>query len=1071
MRRASLRLKINAAILLAFLAAAAAFAGVLHFYVQDRLDAARTRTRTLLAVLAAHRLEAFAPLLENEQSAITARTILEHMVQVEGVIEASLFSAKGTLLADAGSVAPGPLTNETGDGLPTGRLFSVTADNDRLTATLVEPIGRADDITGFLRLRYALKESSLLAGQVWTIFALAVAGAYVFLAGVLNFMLHRFVLRPVNLLRQALEAVEAGNLDQHVPVAGTDALGRLGTAFNAMAARLRETSRWLGETRAEVEEHRLLLARRVEERTAELHDANNRLTLEIEARTRAEDSLSRHLALYRAILESTAEAVLCVSSGPDREILLVNRRFLDLWGLPDDWANLPDAQERFTPIMTQMADPEEVEARFRGLMQDSHTMDVTCYALRDGRYLERRSGPILQDGVFVGRVFSYVDVTARLRAEAELRQALAQRDALLGNTQVGLATTHDTICTDINARGAQLLGTTREAMLGQPIAALLPDAAVYDSLADLCDHDFISQGFTRQECQVQRLDGETIWLRLHGKSVLPDAPTVSVVWAFDDITEEKSRQASLEQARDQAEEASRAKGAFLAVMSHEIRTPLNAVMGLADALLAGPTAPGQIDHLRSIRESADHLLGVVNDILDFSKIEAGKLVLERLDFDLRATVTEAARAVELAARQKGLAFSLDIAPDVPQALRGDAGRLRQILINLLGNAVKFTAVGSIAVTVRTVPPGQTPPGRVGLAVAVADTGIGIDPARTDELFERFNQGPGNTARRFGGTGLGLAISKELVERMGGHIGVTSRQGAGSRFAFTVFLLPGNPDAVPRTARAGQVENLDRKNPLSILLVEDNALNAAVTRLHMGRMGHALVVAESARQAYALLTRERFDAVLMDIEMPEIDGIAATRAIRTGAPEGQSVLDPDVPIIAVTAHAVEDVRQQCLEAGMDGFVTKPVNYRTLESTLEDLSRRKPPVPQAAAPARPAPGLIDLDLFAPQQAKNDLGLSWLQFQGLLETSFQEANRRLADAQAALAAGEAEKTLLAIHTFKATAATVGAYAARQAALALEETLHGGSLDQAATGLDHLLGLWDKTRQAYAGWHCPEA
>ncbi len=1068
MHRASLRLKLNAAILLAFLAAAAAFGGVLHLSIQDRLEAARTRTRTLLGVLAAHRLEALAPLLQTPQAANAAQGILDRMVRVDGIIEASLFSAAGVLLADAGTAALTPLTNESGGGLPEGRVFSVTAENDRLLATLVEPIQGEGEIAGFLRLRYALKDSALAGGRVWAIFGLAVAGAYIFLALVLNAMLHLFVLRPVNTLREALEAVEAGDLDQTVPVAGGDALGRLGAAFNAMSARLRETSRWLGESRAEVEEHRHLLARRVEERTAELARANARLTTEIEARGRAEDSLSRHLALYRAILESTAEAVLCVSANPDREVLVYNRRLLDLWGLPEDWAQYLETMDRFKPFLEKLAEPEAVASDFRTLMLDGKSMAETCHATSDGRYIERRSGPILQDGVYIGRVFSYVDVTDRRRTEAELRQTLAQRDALLGNTQIGLATTVDAVCTDINARGAALLGYSREALLGQPIAVLVPDAAVYQSLADLCDHDFRGQGFTRQECQMRRGDGEMIWLRVHGKSVRPEDPTTSVVWAFDDITEEKRRQQNLEQARDQAEEASRAKGAFLAVMSHEIRTPLNAVIGLSDALLEGQAAPEQIDHLRAIRESAGHLLGVVNDILDFSKIEAGKLVLERRHFDVRALVAEAARAVELAASQKGLALSVQVAPAVPPALRGDPGRLRQILLNLLGNAVKFTAAGSVAVTVETVPADQTPPGRVGLAMTVTDTGIGIDPTRASELFERFNQGPGNAARRFGGTGLGLAISKELVERMGGHIGVTSRQGAGSRFAFTVFLQLGDPAAVPPPPQPARHDTA-ALGPLRILLVEDNALNAAVTRLHMGRMGHDLTVAESAREAFACLVKERFDAVLMDIEMPEIDGIEATSAIRAGAPLGRPVLDPTLPIIAVTAHAVEDVRQQCLEAGMDGFVTKPVNYRALEATLDALRRDAPRLP-ARLPSPPScPPPTETDLFAPGQAKDNMGLTWPQFQGLVRTSVDEANRRLDEVRQALAAGQPDKAALAVHTFKATAATVGAFAARKAAKALEDALRDGNQQEAAALLDDLEQLWEKTRQALDGWRCP--
>jgi len=1063
MRGVSLRLKINAAILLAFLAAAAAFGGVLRLYIADRQAAASNRTRTLLGVLAAHRLEKLAPLLRSDQAAGAAQDILDRLVRVEGVAEASLFSAAGQLVADAGIGVPGPLTNERDGQLPTGRVFAVAAQDDRLTAVLIEPIRGEDRDLGFLRLRYAFKDASPLAGQVWTIFAAAVIGAYIFLAGVLNLMLHRFVLRPVNTLRQALEAVEAGDLDQCVPVATADALGRVGAAFNAMAARLRETSRWLGESRAEVEEHRLLLARRVEERTAELAAANARLVEEIRARSRAEDSLSRHLALHVAILESTAEAVVCVSAiPPEFEILAVNQRFLDIWGLPPDWAGGNDPFQRFGPILAQIVGAEAIRLRFHELMADTETLAETCLELRDGRFLERRSGPIRQGGHTVGRVFSYVDVTTRRRDEDALRQALAQRDAVLANTQIGLATTRDGVCTEINARGAHLLGYSREELLGSNITLLFDDMADYEAVARLIEQGLESCGYVAQECQVRRKDGEAIWLRLHGKSVTLDAPASLVVWSFDDITEEKRRQASLEQAKTVAEEASQAKGAFLAVMSHEIRTPLNAVMGLTDALLAGEASPEQLGHLEAIRDSAGHLLGVVNDILDFSKIEAGKLVLERMDFDVREVAAEAARTMELAARLKGLAFSVTIDPATPAALRGDAGRLRQVLLNLLGNAVKFTAAGSVSLTVGPIPAAQTPAGRVGLALAVTDTGIGIDPSHAAELFESFNQGPVAVTRRFGGTGLGLAISKELVERMGGCITASSREGGGSVFACSVFLLPGNADAVIRPA--GADGDPAGRSALRILLVEDNALNAAVTRLHMGRMGHDLTVADSAREAYAALARQRYDAVLMDIEMPEIDGITAARAIRGGGPAEAPVLDPGLPIIAVTAHAVEDVRQQCLDAGMDGFVTKPVNYRTLQNTL-DAVRRGGSAPPPRGEETPAAGV-----FSPDAARTAMGLSWAQFGLLAPASFAEGTQRLAETLAAVESGDQARAALAMHTFKGTAAAIGAYACRQSAVALEAALRQDDAPQVMLLLDQLQGQWEQVRAALAVWNCPK-
>ena len=1062
MRGASLRLKINAAILLAFMAAAAAFAGVLTAYIAKRQDVAQNRTRTLLAILAAHRMEALAPLLDAGREPPAVKDILNRLVTVEGVTEAALFDASGELLAFAGPIPPAPLARDATGRLPGGRVFLVADQDGPPEAVLIEPIRGAGRNLGFLRMRYALKDIAALNRQTWVVFALAGVGAYVFLAGLLNLMLHRFVLRPVDSLRRALTAVEAGDFDQEMPVTSNDALGRLAAAFNAMAARLRETSLSLGQSRTELEEHRRFLERRVEERTAELERTNARLLDEVNARGKAEASLSQLLALYKAILESTAEAVVCVAATPGRDILAVNRRYLELWGLPDDWAAQPDVPRTWA-VIGQLADPEAVMAGFESLMRDDQSLSEAVLERRDGRWLERRSGPIRQDDAYIGRVFSYVDATKRRKAEQTLRQALAQRDVVLGNTQIGLATTEDGVCTDINARGAEILGYSRETLLGKHLAELLADAGAYDLLAREYDARFAAEGTLRSESVMRRGDGATVWLRFHGKCVSPEKPGRVVVWAFDDITAEKKRQASLEQARAEAEEASRAKGSFLAVMSHEIRTPLNAVIGLSEELLGSETAPDRCGHLRTIKEAANHLLGVVNDILDFSKIEAGKLTLERIDFDVREVVGEAARTMELEARKKGLDFTVSVAEAVPAVLRGDPGRLRQVLLNLLGNAVKFTETGSVALRLDPVAAAAAPPGQVGLAIQVADTGIGIAPERLSRLFERFSQGGDSIARRFGGTGLGLAISRQLVERMGGSIEAQSRPGEGSIFRFTVFMLPGDA-SVSRLADLPAL-SAGRATALRILLVEDNALNAAVTRLHLDRMGHALTVAESAREAYALLARERFDVVLMDIEMPEIDGITATRTIRAGGPADAPVLDPAVPVVAVTAHALEDVRQQCQEAGMNAFVTKPVNYKLLQRTLTEMvsGQCNATAPSGAVPPEAA-------AFDPGGAREAMGISWRQYADLAKVSFAEGQRRLAETGEALAAGDFESARLAAHTFKGTAATLGAYACRQAAVTLEKALREEDTAKSNALFAHLSRLWDTAGQAFQGWRVPD-
>ncbi len=940
MRGLSLRTKINLAIFAAFLAGALAFGAVLAGFLAERQAAARDRTRALLAVLAAHRLEALTPALSGRDAPEPARDILERLTRVEGVSGAALFDADGNLLAAAGERPVPPLAASPSAPLPSGRLFTVSSGEDSMTASLVEPVGRREgERLGFLRLRYSLADLHAFTRRAWVVFGVGLAGAYLFLATLLNVMLHRFVLRPVESLRRALEAVEAGGAGLVLPVVSRDALGRTVAAFNAMSARLRDSDRALDQSRAAIEEHQRLLARRVEERTAELALANQRLLGEIDARREAETSQERSLALHKAILESTAEAVVCIAGPPGHEILACNQRFLDLWDLPGDWPSQAGCDTRFQAMLDRMRDPETARRRGAELMQDARGIDVANVELRDGRCLERRSGPILQGDASLGRVFSYVDITERRQAEESLRQALAQ----------------------------------------------------------------------------------------------------------------------LEQAKAAAEEASKAKGAFLAVMSHEIRTPLNAVMGLSEELLAGGAAADtREDYLGAIRDSAAHLLGVVDGILDFSKIEAGKLVFEKVDFEVRELVDGVARTLGPEARRKGLGFEVSVRDDVPRVLRGDPGRLRQVLLNLAGNAVKFTAAGRVSLAVEPESAPAAPDGRLGLLFRVTDTGIGMDASRLSGLFERYNQGSGAITRNYGGTGLGLAISKEIVERMGGHIAATSRKGEGSAFVFTARLEPSRTKTPRQPGKTAAPAPGAR--PQRILLVEDNALNATVFRLHMERMGHSLTVANSAREAYSLLARDRFDAVLMDIEMPEIDGITAARTIRAGGLPAAPALDPGVPIIAVTAHAVEDVRQQCQDAGMDGFVTKPVNYGLLQGLLEAGTRGRVQEP-ATAPAGPSG---EPPLFDPDGARQAMAITWEQYEGLVQVSFAEGTRRLEDARRTIDEANARDAALAVHSFKGAAATLGAMSCRQLAVTLEAAVRRGDLKEGRNLCARLCSLWEKVARA---------
>ncbi|MFO0896925.1 MAG: PAS domain-containing protein [Pirellulales bacterium] len=744
-------------------------------------------------------------------------------------------------------------------------------------------------------------------------------------------------------------------------------------------------------------------------------------------------------ARYRALVEAAPINVFHKDAGG--RFIFGNQRFCESLGRPwDEIAGRTDF-DFFPRKLAQKYRRDDLRVMETG--QSWHDVEEHLSPEGEKRYVETSKTPLYDaSGRLVGIQGLFRDITAQRGAELALGDSEARYRSLveslpLSTWSKGL----DGRFTFANQMFCERAGLKLEELIGRTDLDLFREELAEKYRRD--DEHVVQSGKVLEAIEEFRQpEGNKLYVQVL-KAPVHDAAgrIVGTQGVFWDVTARVEAEAQVERARLAAEEASRAKSQFLANMSHEIRTPLGGILGMTHLMLESEPTPLQREYLGLVEQSAEALLTVINDILDFSKIEAGKLELVEEVFSPVHLVRGLVQLLEPRARQKGLALAANLATDTPARVRGDAGRLRQVLLNLLGNAVKFTERGEVELSLEVEGRDER---TVELHLAVRDTGIGIPPDKQQRVFESFEQADGATNRKYGGTGLGLAISQRLVELMHGRIWLESEVGRGSTFHVCLPLaLEAGGELAPAAAPR---EIPPPVRPLRILLAEDSLVNQKYAVALLGKRGHEVVVAADGRQAVNRALAERFDVVLMDVQMPELDGLAATAEIRRYERE----IGGHLPIVAMTAHAMQGDRERCLAAGMDGYVSKPLRPEEFlpaaERAAEGLEALAPTA--AAAPAAaPSEDLVDWARARARVAGDEDLLA-----ELIDVFLVEFPRSRELLQQAADSGQAPVVGRISHTLKSSFGHFGAGQAAEAAQRLESAGYAGTLTNSQQFLDQL-------------------
>ena len=671
------------------------------------------------------------------------------------------------------------------------------------------------------------------------------------------------------------------------------------------------------------------------------------ICVDITANKRAEGDLMAAALRLSATIDSLQRGILLVDE--QQRIVQANAAFCRIFRLsqsPEQLIGLIGSQVAQL-IKGNFTDPEEFLSYVADTTARREPEFDKMVVLSDGRVAQRSFVPVWQEGKSIGHLWKFEDITERHQAEQTLRRQEEKYRGIIDNMQLGL------VEMDLNYRVkyanqsyCQMVGYTAEELLERPLQSLIMSETEVEILRGrLPDRQRGILG--SYELEITTKYGERKWLFVGAAPLLDaDKQPVGTIGINLDITHQKHLEHSLREAKQQAENSARAKELFLANMSHEIRTPMNAILGMSQLLAKTMLAPRQSNYLHAITTSAQNLLVIINDILDISKLDAGKMTIEQVGFNVARLCEQVEKTMLYKVEEKGLRFVTKVSPLIPNVVLGDPYRITQILLNLVSNSVKFTEKGEITVECEVAGYFN---GQIIIAFSVCDTGVGIDPAYLASIFQEFSQEDSSITRKFGGTGLGLSISRSLARLMGGEIDIESEKGVGTSSHFCLFLPIGTVNDLPQR-KSVAITNPQELRGKRILLVEDNEYNRMLASSFLHSAHLEVTEAENGQEAVAQARAQAFDLILMDVQMPVMDGFEATRHLR-------EQLGLTTPIIALTASAINGEKQRCLAAGMNDYLTKPFYEDELMQLVHDWVLRpqgSPPDADVPAPAA-APAL--------------------------------------------------------------------------------------------------------------------